>query len=213
MYLQDQAGLIAIGLQPLMNIYHGDLDQLRSRTLDRRINRNTLVGLTQTLILRLQSGHFSPAAHQGCHIAVFLGLAEQAVDEQPDARIGIEVAVHQVTPFLDGDMQLLRHPERAGPIHDTEINHLGGPALIVIHIFRRYTKYNSRRAGVDILTLTESSQQRFFTRQVGHYPQFYLTVISREYAPALILGTKSPADLPAHISADRNILKIGVAAG
>ena len=213
MHLNDHLGPEAFRLKPVVNLDHGDLDQLRRRTLDGGINRHPFIGATQPLVTRHQAGHIAAAAHQGRDVAVLPGLMQKAVDEQPDTGVSIEIAVDQFASFLDGDVQLLGHAERSRPVHDAKIHHLGGPALVGGHFLRRHPEDNGGRQGVDIAIVQEGLDQGRLTGQVGHNAQFDLRIVRRKNAPARFLGPKGFANLAAQLGADGDILEIGVGAG
>ena len=51
MHLNDHLGPEAFGLKPVVNLDHGNLDQLRRRTLDGGIDRHPFVSAAQSLVI------------------------------------------------------------------------------------------------------------------------------------------------------------------
>ena len=160
-----------------MDADHGDLDQFGGGPLDGHIHGHALVGAAQPVVAGSKMGDLPPPSQDGADVAIITGLGQQIVDELTDAGIGVKVVVDEVLPLLDGDIELLRHAKRPGPVHDTEIHHLGCAAHIGRHLPQGDAKNHRRRLAMDVLCLFKGLKQGTLLGQMGHDAQFDLRVV------------------------------------
>src|SRR2546423_226059 len=74
--LQDHAGLQAVGGERVVGTDHRDLDDVRGRALDDRVDGQALAELARLPVARADLRDLAAAAEQRAHVAVLLGLLD-----------------------------------------------------------------------------------------------------------------------------------------
>ncbi len=78
------------------------------------------------------------------------------------------------------DVELPRQTEGRHAVDQTEVDGLGGAALLAAHLIERQTEHLRGGGAVNVAALGEGAQQRGIAGQVRHDAQFDLRVIGRQ---------------------------------
>src|SRR5215467_3967554 len=209
-HLQDHLRLHLFLAQPLVNSDHRQLDQVRRRTLQRRVQRRSLREIAQ-LDLRRQDLRYGPdPAEQSARFAAFTGLFQHPVQVGFDALVARKIRRDKTRRLLLRHVDLLRQAERRKPVNNSKID--GFRRAPVLGSLRQRTDAKDllRRAGVYVFAVPERFHQHRILRKVRHHPQFDLGIIGRKQNLSL-LRHKRRADLPPQFGSDRNVLQVRIA--
>src|SRR3989441_7538129 len=84
MHLQDHAGPEPLLLQGAGNADHRDLDQVRSRTLERGVGGGPLAKRTNVVVAVLELRYVAPPSEQCLDIPPLARLGHRAIEPGPD---------------------------------------------------------------------------------------------------------------------------------
>ena len=107
-----------------MHPVHGDLDNVRRRSLYRGIHRNALSERTLHKITRGKFRNRTSSSEHRRDIAFFLRLRHQSVQIPLDLRIGLKIALNVLRRLLLRDGEILAESKGADSVDDTEIDRL-----------------------------------------------------------------------------------------
>ena len=124
MDLQHHLGTESGRLECGINLNHRDLNEVGGGTLDRRIDRVTLSGLTDRRVARIDVAERAAASEDRLGIALLTGLSYRGLHEVLNLRIKSEVRLDQISSLLTGTVEPLGESERRDTVDNTEVDHL-----------------------------------------------------------------------------------------
>ncbi|VTR68523.1 hypothetical protein DESC_710019 [Desulfosarcina cetonica] len=211
MHGKQHGGLHAIFPQGAIYMDHGQLDQIRGRSLDRGVDGGAFGKLAHGTIAAGDVGQLPDAAKQGAGLVGLVGRLDGAVDKCLDALVAGKIVIDIGLRHLVADIQFPGQTKGAHAVDDAEIDCLGLAAQLVGDHLGEHLEYLGGRAGVDILVLLEGLDENRILRTVGQDAQFDLGVIRREQLPAATRN-EGLADFAPLFGADGDILQVGIAA-
>ena len=124
MHLKNQSGLQPFSKQTVMNPVHGNLDNICSCTLDRRVHSYTFTKGTLHKITGFQLRNRTSAPVERRHITVLLRILHLFVQKCLDLRIGCKILLDIGCCLFPRDAQILTQTKGADAVNDTEIDRL-----------------------------------------------------------------------------------------
>ena len=121
-HLQDQLRLKSPLPQLVPHADHGDLHDVRRRSLDRCVHRHTLPKGTLHEIGRRKLRHRAASSEKRQRVALFLRKRHQMIEIPLDPGIGGKILLDIISRFLARDGQILAQSEGTDPVHDPEID-------------------------------------------------------------------------------------------
>ena len=103
-------------------------------------------------------------------------------------------------------MQILSQAKIAHTIDNAKIYRLGLAPQFAVHILYSHSENLSSSTGMNILIVTESSQEIFILRHIRQHPKLNLAVISRYQQIIALTWLKHFANMAPFLPTDRNIL-------
>ena len=129
-HLHDQPHLVATRLQPFVDADHGQLDDVRGRSLHRRVYGAAFGVTAAAVVAGADIRKIQTPAEQRFHPALIVGQPAGVFHVFLDAGIAGEVVVYVFLRFGAAYAELPRESERGHSIDEPEINRLGGPPLV-----------------------------------------------------------------------------------
>ena len=118
-----------------MDVNHGQLDQVRRRTLDDRVDRCAFRKVSLARRAAPNAADGAAPAEDGTNIAACAGiLPVSRARNSSTPRIAIEIGVDECRRFVLVDVQLLRQAERALPVNHAKIHRLGAAPHLRGHL-------------------------------------------------------------------------------
>jgi len=188
---------------------HGQLDKVGSRALKGGVDRRALGKLTGRSVFAQDVGQLAMTAQQGGDLTGFARFLYGFFYEPLDAFVPAKVVFNVDLCHLLADAQLLGEPERAHPVNNPEVDHLGLTAHLRCNHTRQQLKNLSRCACVDILVLFKCFNKSGVLGIVGKESKLYLRIVCREHSLAFLRNKGCP-NLTPLLGPHGNILKVGV---
>ena len=210
MHLENHLGVQPLGLEPLPDAYHSQLDDVGLGALDGGVDGVALGKSAYGGVARDDVGQVAAAAEQRLGIAVLpcllLGLLHVGVHFGESS----EVVVDELAGLVVAYVHALGQSEGGDAIDNAEVGLLGLLALSVDHGRHLLVPYLRCSGPMDVETLAKGLDHVLIARQMGHNAQFDLAVVGRKETAAG-LGNEAFAYLLAVVVAHGNVLQIGVA--
>ena len=204
MDLHDQPRLQLFLLQPPEHLDHGQLHNIRRRTLDGHVQRHPLPEGPGRKLGRLDLRQRPAAVEQRLHIAVLPGLRHHVLHIPLHAGEARKIGVHIVLGVRRSDPQVLGQGEGGDAVHNAEIHRLGCPAHLSGDLRNRHAEDLGGGDGVEILPGEECVPHGLVLGDVGQQPQLDLAVIrvhqhfprpGHEHAPQLAAQLRAGGDV------------------
>ncbi len=188
---------------------HGELQEIRRRTLDGRVHGDALGGQPLGAVLAANVRHDAASAEERPDRAPGSRRLEDAGHEAAHALVLSEVRCNEGGRFGSRDPEALREPAFPLPVDDSEVHRLGAPPHLGSHSLRRDAEDLDRRSRMDVLTGSERIHQHRIHRQMREHPKLDLRVVC---ADQLVAGGSDEcrADLAAQLRADRYVLQVRI---
>src|SRR6266853_499644 len=106
MHLQDHSRREPLLLQGGGNADHGDLDQVRRRTLEGGVGGGPLAKRAHVVVLVLELRYVAPPSEQCLDIPLLTGLGHRAIEPGPDPGEAGEVLLDESLRVILGDPEL-----------------------------------------------------------------------------------------------------------
>ena len=155
MYLQQNPALAACLLQRTLHVNHSLLHDIRSSTLNRRIDSSTLSKAAQIEVAVTDIRQIAAATHKRAHIALLTRLRHNILHIFFYARITRKIALDIACGLLAAYVQLLSQAKVADAVHNAKVDSLRPAAHLVRYLSQRHTEDLGSGAGVDILPMTK----------------------------------------------------------
>ncbi|CAM3254884.1 hypothetical protein SPAN111604_13365 [Sphingomonas antarctica] len=206
MHLQQHPHIVQPGIaQRPRHPDHRALDDVRTRPLDRRVDRGAFGALPLHLHLRIDVGEPRLPPEQRRREAGFAHVRNRVRDVVADARKAFEIAVDHRLRLVRGDRQSPRQAPARNAVEDREIDRFRPSAGVAIDLAEQFL----RGQAVNVVAVAERLFQRGNVRHMRRQPQFDLRIIGAQQHIAR-LGDERLADAAAILGADRDVLQIGV---
>ena len=212
MHLHDESRRRVLAGAPGIDGDHGAFDDVRRRALHRRVDRAALGVLAQLRVARADVGQVQPPAEYRLDVTDLPRLRARLVHEALHAGIALEVALHVLLRRAALDAEVACQAERRHAVHETEVDDLGGAALVGRDCIEADAKHLRGRRLVHVAIRGESRAQAFISRQVRHDAQLDLRVVGRQQHPARWRDERL-ADAPPLGPAHRDVLQVGIDGG
>src|SRR5690606_24642125 len=159
---------------------HSAADDIRCRSLDRRVDRRAFVEGTDRRIGGADFRIVGAPAEDRLHVAILAAERLGLLHVIPDARETLEITLDVSACFITRYAKLVGQPEGGDTVDDAEIDCLGTTADFTRHAFDGNTKHFGSGHRMDIETVGKSlSQLRDFSN-VCQYAQLDLTVVDSD---------------------------------
>ena len=146
-----------------MNPVHGNLDNICSRTLDRRVHSKTFTKGTLHRIRRFQFRHRSASSKHGSHISLLFCILYQLIKKYLDSRISFKIPVNIFLCFLRRNAQILRQAKGTDAINNSKIYCFCISSLKWCYFIKRHMKHLRSCNPVNVLCLSISFDQLLIT--------------------------------------------------
>ena len=209
MYLQQHLGFQLLAPQNLVDADHRQLDQIRRRALQRRIDRRALGERSRVGIAGVHVRDRSLAAEQRRRETTLAHLRDGLSDELLHASVQLEIRSDVLFGLLAIDAQRSRQSKWRLPVHDPEVHRLGVAPHLGSHHQWRHAEDFGGRSRVNIFAAAKCVHQNRIVRHVRQQAQLDLRIVRHHQLPAFARH-KGGANLTAQRGADRNILQIRI---
>src|SRR6266403_425177 len=159
---------------------HGDLDQVRSRALERGVGSSSLAERSDVVVAVLQLGYVAPPSEQCLDVPLFARLGHGAIEPDPDTREPREVLLDESLRVILGDAELAGQGEWPLPVDRGEVDRLRAGAHVRRDLVVRHAEDERRSLAVDVPALLEGFDERRVAREMGQQSQLDLRVVGRE---------------------------------
>src|SRR5690554_3857563 len=150
MHLENHVYVGVLARQPIVDAYHGALDDIRRSALHGCVDGGALGVLATLRVARLDFRKIEPASEHGLDVTLLAREFPSAIHVGAHTGITLEVAVHVLLRLRPADAELLAETERGHAVDQAEVNGLGHPALLVANRFRVDAEDLSRGRAVNI---------------------------------------------------------------
>ena len=174
MHLQNHFRLDALAAEALVDVHHGNLDDVGSRSLYRSIDGVALGKVANGGVVRRDVGQIAATMEERFGVAVlacqFLRLLHIGLN------VGecLEISVDELLGFVAAYLQSLSQSEHRDAVYDAEVGALGFGSLVATHVFYLLLIYTCGCGGVDVVALAERFNHVLVARQMRHDAQFNL---------------------------------------
>src|SRR5713226_8194308 len=159
MHLQQHPRPQAVGPQRRGNADHRQLNQVRRRTLQRRVGRRPLPECpdVETLVLELRD--IAPPPEQRLHVSFLARLGHGPVEPRPHTCEPLKVAPDEFLGLFQGDPQLARQGERPLPVDGREVDGLGPRAHLGCNLLLRHAENEGGSLPVNVARSEEHTSE------------------------------------------------------
>ena len=158
----------------MLNADHRQLDHVRGRALDRRVDRVTLSGGADGVIGRPDVAHVAAAPGDRFDEAVLARKSDGAVHIITDAGKLPEVLIDDLAAFFAWDAKTLRQAERGNAVSDAVIDHLGFAPHFSGDIVQCDAKHLCGGRGMNVHVGCKRFEQPGFLAEFGNDAQLNL---------------------------------------
>src|ERR1043165_1172984 len=205
MNLHQHLRLQTFALNGLVNVKHGELDNVTRGSLDWHVDGFTLGARADVAVAVVDAGQGTYATVDGANIAVLARFFRDLFHEAMHAFVGLVIIVNHLFRFLARDADALRKSEGFDGVSDGEVDDLGEAASLFQLLFRLRAKDKAGGALVDVIIFLKRIEHDRVVRDVREQAQLQLRVIGGDELVAF-LGDEGAADATAQLRANRNIL-------
>ena len=194
------------------DLEHGDLHDVRGRTLDRGVERRPFGHVPQLPAVAVQGRQVPTAAHDGLRVSIGPGLIDDVVEVVLDCAEPFEVLLHQALGLVHADRQLTREPVGGESVDESVGHGLDLRAHLGVDFVDADAEDLRTDIGVQVLTVLERLDECGVPGQVRHDAHLDLGVVGSEQAAAVELGV-GDEDLPdasTGFGAHGNVLQVRV---
>src|SRR5690606_5888767 len=134
-------------------------------------------------------------AEYGLDVAALAGLLAGAVHERLHARVAFEVQVDVLLGAGAVDAELTAEAEGGHAVDQSEVDRLGGPALLVADLVEFGAEHLGRGRPVNVLAGGERRLESLVAAKMRHDAQLDLRIVGRD-EPAALVRDEGLADAP-----------------
>src|SRR5438093_11060529 len=163
MNLENHAGAEFLTAKLGVDSNHGDLDDIGSGSLDRRIDGGALGHAAAHAVTGVDFGMLTDPAKQRARHAGIASLAQTILDVTLYALVPLEVPRDELRRLLRADSELLRQSEGRLPVNDPKVHGLGALPLGGCDGFNRQPQHGCRGSGMDAFPGRERFRQTLIT--------------------------------------------------
>src|SRR5881628_1845390 len=180
MDLEDQAGLQPARLQGARDPDHRDLDQIRGRSLERRVRRSPLAEGPDVEVPIFELGYVAPSSEQGLDVPLRPSLGDGPIEPGAYAREAREILLDEPLRVVLRDAELARQGERTLAVDRREVDRLGAGPHLGRNLILLHAENDRRSLPVDVPAPSECLDERRVRGEVREQPQLDLGVVGRE---------------------------------
>src|SRR5690554_999076 len=158
-YLHHHAGIEVALLQPVFNIDHGALDDIRSRALHGRIDRGAFGGLATVAVLGAYLRQIKATPEYRFNKAILGGLGTNTFHVACHAGITVEVAVDISLRLVALQVQLSRKTPGAHAVDQAEVDRLDTAPLLAADLLQWHAEYFGSGSDVNVAPFGKRRKQ------------------------------------------------------
>ena len=206
-YLQDEPRLKLLLAKRLVHMNHRELDDIRRRALNGRIERDALAERTDVEIAALELGEIASSSKHRRHKAVPLRLRNDIFHVLPHARVILKIVFDIRLCFLPRHADILGKGKLRNTVDDAKIDSLRVPAHEGRHVLRRNMEDLRGRRRVDVHAGSKRSLHVRVVCDMRQNAQLNLAVVRVDKHPA-VLRHEHFSDFASKLRAHGNVLEI-----
>ena len=191
---------------------HSQLDDIRRRALNGRVQGDSLRAAADVVIAAGKLWNIPAAAVQGCGVAVTLGVFHHLLHIVPDAVIIGKIIVNIGSGLVPTYPDVLRKRELTDAVDNAEVYRFGVSALQGSHFLHRHAEDLGGSGGMNVHMVAEGLLHSLVVCDMRQHPQLNLAVIRVHQHTAFFRHEHFPNFRP-QVGADGDVLQIRLRRG